>query len=193
MGLSSGGGGVDGGAGGAEKLAWGAEELAWEGFSYTELEEQYEKYFRNMEEKQVLDEPLMIEYLPPGVRVMARTTDEEDRMCDRRSGKELTGGGEGIENSDSLLVWTQSIQQVFEVGEGTHFAGPTMPVLKRVGGVNVTPKRKYSELENHGFCQVLKPSQSYIESALIASESPTKRIKRNINCSTGTKTFPLKK
>ena len=114
-------------------------------------------------------------------------------MCDRRSGNGLTGGGEDAENSDSLLVCTQSFQHDFEFGEGTHFTGPAMPVSKRVGGVNGTPKRKYSELENHGFCQTLKPSQSYFESALIASESPTKRIKMNINCSTGTKTFPLKK
>ena len=158
---------------------------------------QYEEYFRNVEEKYLMleyEKPLMIEYLPAGVKCKARTT---DRIWDRGSGKVLTGGGEGVEDSDSFLVWTgakkQTFQQVFEVGEGTHFAGPTMPVVKRVGGVNVTPKRKYSELENHGFCQVLKPSQAYIESALIASESPTKRIKRNINCSTGTKTFPLKK
>ena len=167
VGISSGGGG----AGGAEKLAWEAEELAWEGVSYTELEEQYEEYFRNIGEKQVLDE---------GVRVKARTTDEVDRMGDRRSGKDLTGGGEGLENSDSLLVRTQSFQQVFEVGECTHFTGPPMPVLKRVGGVNVTPKRKYSELENRGFGHVLKPSQSYFETELIASESPSKRIKKKI-------------
>ena len=122
---------------------------------------------------------------------MARTTDEEDRMCDRMSGKEMTGGGEGVENSDGLLVLTQSFQQVFEVGEGTHFTGSVKPVSKRVGGVSVTPKRKCSELQNHEFYYVLKPSQSYFEATLNASESPVKRIKKD-NCSTETITFPRK-
>ena len=57
---------------------------------------------------------------------------QDDRMCDRKFGKELTGGGEGVENFDSLLVWTQSFQQVFKVGEGPHFTGPAMPVSKQV-------------------------------------------------------------
>ena len=74
------------------------------------------------------------------------------------------------------LDWTgakkQTFQQVFEVGEGTHFTGSVKPVSKRVGGVSVTPKQKCSELQNHEFYHVLKPSQSYFEAALNASESP---------------------